>query len=132
MRTATILPCLLLTLFAAGCGGGDRPTSTATQASAAPATATAAPSTEPYTEGGSLQPFYGEVFHEGRYYLFGTKLALNKFLAAREPDPLKIKSFIGKGPNRTTIVAQTDKDVPAMTMRLVNQLRKRHNLPPLG
>lgn len=127
---------LTLTVLFTGCGG-DRPAATtpvapapaaAADASAKPATA---PSTEPYSEGGTMKPFYGEVFHEGRYYLFGTKPEFNAFLASRSSNPLISKNYIGKGPNRETLVAQKPKESPSMADRLVNQFRKRHGLPPL-
>ena len=128
MRTIMIMSsCFLLSCFVAGCGD-DR---SAAVAPTETTTATATPSTTPYVEGGSLKPFYAEVFHEGRYYLFGTKPALAKFLEAHEANPLQSKSFIGKGPNRATVVAQTSKDVTTMTDRLIAQFRKRNNMPAL-
>ena len=101
-----------------------------------PATPIAAPAmaeskaTE-HTEGGTFKPFYGEVFHNKRYYLFGTKTELAHFREANysEMNPLKSKMFIGKGPNRATAVVQTDKDTPQMTERLLKKFRERHNLP---
>ena len=78
-----------------------------------------------------MKPFYGEIFFDGRYYLFGTKVEFTKFSETHQVNPLICKNFIGKGPNRETVVAQAPKESPSMPKRLVNQLRKRNNLPPI-
>ncbi|MBA3684364.1 MAG: hypothetical protein H0W72_03900 [Planctomycetes bacterium] len=109
------------------------PTGTAEESPAAPAApAPAAPAAvavpQTHTEGGMFKPFYGEITHENRIYLFGSKAKYQKFQGSLEADPLKSKTFIGKGPNRMTVVAETDKDAPTMTERLVAQMRKRYDL----
>ena len=128
MRTVIILPCCLaLAAILTGCGeSGDRQ-------NAAPAAVTpgAAPSSEPYSEGGSLSPFYGEIFHEGRFYLFGTKVEFTNFAQTHTPNPLICKNYIGKGPNHETVICQKPKESPSMAGRLLNQFRKRHGLPPV-
>jgi hypothetical protein len=138
VRTATILPCcLVLTVITTGCGDNNRSAAPApaadntSQAPAASAAPMSAPSTEPYSEGGTMKPFYGEVFHEGRFYLFGTKGEFTKFLDSHSSNPLISKSFIAKGPNRETVICEKPKDSPSMASRLINQFRKRHNLPPV-
>lgn len=128
----TLSPVLALLLAGAACAAAaDTPAAAGAAAPAAPAAAPVAmPSTE-HTEGGSFKPFYGEVFHNKRYYLFGSKAELAKFRKAEyaEMNPLKSKMFIGKGPNRATVVIETDKDAASMTERLLKQFRTRHNLP---
>jgi hypothetical protein len=134
VRTTILLPCCLaLTVLTTGCGGGDRPTPAPDAAPAGPvATApTAAPSTEPYSEGGAMKPFYGEVFFDGRFYLFGTKAEFTKFLDSHSSNPLISKNFIGKGPGHETVVCEKPKESPSMAGRLLNQFRKRHGLPPV-
>lgn len=102
---------------------------TAAPAAAAPAAAPAADETTLHTEGGALRPFYAEVKHHGRYYLFGSKPVFARFRdSGYEPNPLISKMFIGKGPQRATVVAQTDKETPEMTERLMRQFRARHGL----
>lgn len=76
-----------------------------------------------------MAPFYGEVFHENRFYLFGTKPEFARFVGQeekKEANPLKSKMMIGKGPKRETIVVETNKEVPGMSDRLVAQFRKRY------
>jgi len=121
----TLSPVLVLILAGAAVAADNAPAATPVSAQAPAATAT----TE-HMEGGSFKPFYGEVFHNKRYYLFGTKAELAKYREAAyaEMNPLKSKMFIGKGPNRATVVIETDKDAATMTERLLNQFRKRHNL----
>ena len=119
MRTIFLLSsALVLALLGTGCGSsGDR--------------AGTPPTPGVHSEGGSLSPFYGEVFHENRYYLFGTKPSFAAFVAQgekKEANPLKSKMFIGKGPKRETIVVETSKDVPGMTDRLVKQFRQRYGI----
>ncbi len=82
-----------------------------------------------HTEGGMLHPFYGEVIHNNRIYLFGKKAAYKHFLDSKEANPLTSKILIGKGPNRMTVVVQVDKEVPVMTNRLIAQMRTRHSMP---
>lgn len=96
---------------------------------AAPAASPAAETTA-HTEGGAFKPFYAEVFHQRRYYLFGTKPEFARFTEAgyAEMNPLKSRMFIGKGPGRATVVVETAKDTPKMAERLMKQFRARHNL----
>ena len=121
------LPALALILAgAASVFAADPAAAPAAAATAAPA----ATETVIHSEGGAFKPFYGEVFHNKRYYLFGTKHEFAKFREAHyaEMNPLKSKMFIGKGPKRATVVIETDKDAPQMTARLMKQFRARHNL----
>jgi len=118
----SILTCsavIILALTLVGCGGSsDRAASTP-------------PTPGVHSEGGSMAPFYGEVFHENRFYLFGTKPEFAKFTAQsekKEANPLKSKMMIGKGPKRETIVVETSKDVPGMSDRLVAQFRTRYGI----
>ena len=130
----TLSPVLALLLAGAACAAAaDTPAvaPAAAPAAAAPAAAPEAMPTTEHSEGGSFKPFYGEVFHKKRYYLFGSKAELAKFRKAEyvEMNPLKSKMFIGKGPSRATVVIETDKDAASMTERLLKQFRTRHNLP---
>lgn len=123
------LPALALILAGAVSVSAADP-SVAPAAAASATSAPAAAETVTHSEGGTFKPFYGEVFHNKRYYLFGTKHEFAKFREAHyaEMNPLKSKMFIGKGPNRATVVIETDKDAPQMTARLMKQFRARHNL----
>lgn len=118
MRLIPLSLIALLALALSGCGGDSR--------AAGPVAFPQDGAT--HAEGGSLSPFYGEVYHKGRFYLHGTKAAHAKFLEGMEPNPLATKMFIGKGPEKKTIIAQTDKDSPGMTDRLVNQCRARYGV----
>ena len=121
MRTATLSLLALLALAAlAGCGGG------ADRTSAAPA---AFPQDGAmHQEGGSMAPFYGEVFHENRFYVFGTRAEFATYKAKKEVNPLASKMFIFKGPDKKTVIAETSKDSPGMADRLVKQLRSRYGV----
>lgn len=95
--------------------------------------ANAAPVTIPadgtvYTTGGGMSLFYGEMYHDGRFYVYGDKKSFNEFLATKSANPTTTKSFIGQGPDRKTLVVQADKDQPQMTTRLVEQIRSRYGL----
>ncbi len=119
MRTVSLAFFLLLALALTGCGGDSR---------------AAAPAAFPqegavHSEGGSMAPFYGEVYHKNRFYVFGTKQEFATFQAKHnDPNPLASKMFVGKGPDKKTIIAETSKDSPGMTDRLVNQLRARYGV----
>lgn len=120
MRIVTFALLAVITLAITGCGGDNR--------------AAAGPAPFPqegavHQEGGSMAPFYGEVYHKGRFYVYGTKAAFAKFQEeGNEPNPLATKMFIGAGPDRKTVVAETSKDNPGMTDRLVKQLRARYGV----
>ncbi len=115
---AAIATIVAITISLTGCGPSR-------VASASP---TAIPESATYSEGGMVQPFYGEVVHEKRVYLFGNKVSYDKFMESKQPNPLLSKTFIGKGPNRMTTVIETDKDAPQMTDRLFAQMRQRYDL----
>ncbi len=121
MRTATLSLLALLALAAfAGCGGGDD--RTATTPAAFPQEGAM------YQEGGSMAPFYGEMFHDNRFYVFGTKAEFATFKMKKELNPAASKMFIGKGPDKKTVIAETSKDSPGMGDRLLKQLRARYNV----
>ena len=73
-------------------------------------------------------PYYGEELHDGRIYVFGTRKAHDDFKASHEPNVLNSKTLIKQGPNRETVILQTDKDVPVMTERILRVFRERWNL----
>ncbi len=81
-----------------------------------------------YAEGGMVQPFYGEVVHEKRVYLFGNRLTYEQFIESKHPNPLVSKTLIGKGPKRMTTVIETDKEASQMSDRLFAQMRQRYEL----
>jgi len=108
-----------LLVFAAGCGD-QRPEAAAVNG--------AKPVPGNHVEGGGFAPFYAEILHEKRIYLFGTKATHDAFMAAKELNPLKARMLIAKGPGRETVVVETDKDSPQMTKRLLNQFKSRYGL----
>lgn len=121
------LPALALVLAAlAPIAAAEAPAAIAGASAPAPA----AEETAVHSEGGTFKPFYGEVLHAKRWYLFGTKQEFATFRESgwAEMNPMKSKMFIGKGPKRATVVIETDKDAPRMTERLMKQFRARHDL----
>lgn len=118
-----------------GCTG-ERDTSS----TSAPATSTAQPAATAtksgpvavpaqYSEGGGFSgAFYGEALQDGRIYLFGQKKTFEDFLVTKQPIITKSKTFIGAGPNYETVIAETDKESPAMTERVLKQFKKRYGL----
>jgi hypothetical protein len=125
MHRHLILPALVIVL--AACGG--EPRQAQAEAAGAGAAGTAAkPTPGSYQEGGAFKAFYGEELHENRIYLFGQKPAYDSFAATHQIDITKAKTFVGEGPNRETVIVQTDKDAPQMTDRVYQQFKKRYGL----
>jgi len=91
-------------------------------------TAAAAPTGDVFTKGGGFVPFYGEVKHDERIYLFGNKFRYLKFMETKQVDELNHKKFIGDGPEGMTMVVETEKDSPGMTERIVETCKSRYNL----
>jgi hypothetical protein len=123
-----LISSVLLGLAAAivGCAG-DRETSSSATA-AAPAAADG-----DHVESSSFKPFYAETKVQdkslhGTIYLFGQRKTWEAYKANLAVNPLKIKSFIGAGPNKETVTIETDKDAPSMTNRLYKQFQDRHAL----
>ncbi len=78
-----------------------------------------------YAEKSAFAPLYAEEVKDGRIYLFGTNPAHDAFVATQEVEITKSKTFIGLGPNRETVIVQTDKDAPEMARRLVKRFHER-------
>ncbi len=121
MRGITAVVFAIAIIAFAGCGG-----------SSADARQAAAPGVKPtpgsYVEKSAFSPFYAEELHDGRIYLFGQQKTHEAFLKTKEPNPLKIKSFIKRGPNRETVIVETDKEAPTMGDRLWKQFQTRYGL----
>ncbi|HYE04276.1 MAG TPA: hypothetical protein VEL07_02035 [Planctomycetota bacterium] len=117
---AAVTSTLLVSLVLGGCGGSPEPR------------ATAAPGTPPtpgsYVEKGAFAPYYAEELHDGRIYVFGQQKTHEAFVATRSVNPLTSKSFIRRGPNRETVIVESDKDAPTMTTRLWRHFRARHGI----
>ncbi len=121
MRRVTTFALVLIIAAVAGCGGS----SDSRQAAAAPGVK---PTPGSYVEKGAFSPFYAEELHDGRIYLFGQQKTHEAFMKSKEPNPLKIKSFIKRGPNRETVIVETDKEAPTMGDRLWKQFQTRYGL----
>ncbi len=81
-----------------------------------------------FVESSMFKPFYGEVLHEKRLYLFGNKFRYDAFMATKEVSELFHKKLIGEGPNRMTLVVETDKDAPQMSDRIIARCKAHYGL----
>jgi hypothetical protein len=79
-----------------------------------------------FTAGGGGSLFYGEAYKNGRFYLFGTKMAWNDYVAQGDIDPKIMLTMIGKGPGKKTLVVQVDKESKVMQNRLVDTVTARY------
>lgn len=75
---------------------------------------------------GSVNVFYGEVYKDGRFYLFGTKAAYTGFVTNGDIDPKIMVTKIGAGPGNKTVIHQIDKDSKVMENRLLDTLKGRY------
>jgi hypothetical protein len=69
-------------------------------------------------------PFYREITHDGRIYVVGSKESYADFLNAHHLP--YCKTYIGKGPNRETVIFELDKKDESLLKRLVEQYNQKY------
>lgn len=114
-------------LAATACGGGR--TDTAATKPGAPAPAGA------FVEGGSgFTRYYREepieVNERKRILIFGTPEMYEDYKSKGEMNPTKSRTYIGKGPNKETVVVEAStSESPQRHDRLKKRFAERHNVP---
>lgn len=108
------------TLSLVGCGGGDAPRSEA------PAQATPAPGF--VRPAGFGSQFYGEIFdpEKKRFFVFGKKDSMEAWKISKEF--AFSKTQIGFGPNKETVVFESEKEASQVTERLKKDFDARWNI----
>ena len=70
--------------------------------------------------------YYAEEEHDGRWYVFGNQKTHEQFAKTRSIQVAK--TFIGDGPDGSTVVFEAKDKLPEMTERLIATFSERHGV----
>ena len=70
--------------------------------------------------------YYAEEEHDGRWYVFGNQKTHEMFSHTHSIQVAK--TFIGDGPDGTTVVFEAKDKLPEMTARLISTFNEKHGV----